>query len=265
MMCAYRARASSRPNPLMNDPWAAALAGEEGQRIASEVEAVYPHLELWTAVRTRYLDDHVATYTSPPFSFTRVVLLGAGLDARAARLARAGVRFFEIDHPATQADKRARLARLDGYPVDAATYLACDFEKDDLASVLAAVGKDGPALVLWEGVAPYLVESSVRATLATIASSLHPRSVLVFDHLLKNQADPTKNRDGAQGYVERLGEPVRWGTNDPVPLLYETGYRHVRSVSFDEACLTLTGTYDRARQFRFQRIVTASPTPPGTP
>lgn len=247
----------------MSDPWAAALAGEDGQRIAAEIERVYPHMELWTAVRTRYLDDHVATYTSPPFSFPSVVLLGAGLDARAARLRKEGVQFFEIDHPATQAEKRARLARLDGYPQDAATHVPCDFEKDDLARVLAIVGREAPALVLWEGVAPYLPEAAVRTTLAAIAKALHPRSVVVFDHLLKNQADPGKHREGtAQGFVEQLGEPVRWGTNDPVPLLYECGYRHVRSVSFDEACLSLTGTYDRNRQFRFQRMVTASPTAP---
>jgi methyltransferase (TIGR00027 family) len=246
----------------MSDPWAAALAGDDGERIATEIERVYPHMELWTAVRTRYLDDHVTTYTSPPFSYPSVVLLGAGLDARAARLRKDGVRFFEIDHPATQAEKRARLARLAGYPRDAATYVPCDFEKDDLGRVLGVVGREAPALVLWEGVAPYLPEPAVRTTLAAIATALHPRSVLVFDHLLKNQADPSKHREGsAQGFVEQLGEPVRWGTNDPVPILYETGYRHVRSVSFDEACLTLTGTYDRARQFRFQRMVTASPTP----
>ena len=261
MMCAYRARASARPSPLMSDPWAALLAPEEGERFARQLDRAYPHLELWTAVRTRYLDEHVSRYTRPPFGFTRVALLGAGLDSRAARLRTDGVRFFEIDHPATQADKRARIARLTGYPADAATFVPCDFEKDELREGLKQVG-DSPALVLWEGVAPYLPEPAVRATLATIAGALHPRSILVFDHLLKNQADPTRNKEGAQGVVEGLGEPVRWGSNDPLPLLFETGFRHVRSVSFDEACLSLTGTYDRARQFRFQRIVTASVTPP---
>jgi hypothetical protein len=59
-----------------------------------------------------------------------------------------------------------------------------------------------------------------------------------------------------------LGEPVRFGTNDPLPMLYEEGFRHVRSVSFDEACLSLTGTYDRSRMFRFQHLATASRTAP---
>lgn len=63
-------------------------------------------------------------------------------------------------------------------------------------------------------------------------------------------------------FVDRLGERIVFGTNDPLPMLYEEGFRHVRSVSFDEACLSLTGTYDRAREFRFQRIVLASRTRP---
>jgi len=38
----------------------------------------------------------------------QVVIGGAGYDGRAFRYAKPGVRWFEVDHPATQADKRAR-------------------------------------------------------------------------------------------------------------------------------------------------------------
>ena len=40
--------------------------------------------------------------------------------------------------------------------------------------------------------------------------------------------------------------------DDVLPLLYEVGFRRVRSLNFDEACLDVTGTYDRDRKFRFQ-------------
>lgn len=43
----------------------------------------------------------------------QVVIGGAGYDGRALRYARPGVRWYELDHPATQADKLERLARLD--------------------------------------------------------------------------------------------------------------------------------------------------------
>ena len=40
------------------------------------------------------------------------------------------------------------------------------------------------------------------------------------------------------------------------------GCRAGDSISVAGTCLTLTGTYDRRREFRFQRIVTASVTAP---
>ena len=251
LVAAYRARAGV-------DPFAAAMAGEEGRALADEQDRTYPHLELWTAVRTAYLDAHVRHWTGE--GVDQVVLLGAGLDTRAVRLAREGVRFFEVDQPDTQALKRERIGAL--YPADVATYVACDFERDDFVEGLRAAGlrPDRPALVLWEGVTPYLSEDAVRATLGRVAGGLEARSILLFDHLLKAQT--TEGKPDTRRFVERLGEPVRFGTNDPVPMLYEAGFRQVRSLSFDEACLTVTGTYAREREFRFQRIVLCSVTRP---
>ena len=70
--------------------------------------------------------------------------------------------------------------------------------------------------------------------------------MLLFDHLRKPKPDNTAE---THTFVEELGEKVVWGSNDPLPMLYEEGFRHVRSLSFDEACLTLTGTYAREREF----------------
>jgi methyltransferase (TIGR00027 family) len=263
LIAAYRARASLKENAIFRDPWAAGLAGSEGAALAEALDRVYPAMELWVAVRTAYLDAHVRRSEA-----TQVVLLGAGLDTRAARLSKRGVRFFEVDHPSSQTDKKQRIARLPTYPMQAATHVACDFEMDDFLSILIDAGfrADEPALILWEGVTPYLHESAVRATLRAIAARCHPRSIVIFDHLLKKAAirDHALEKNDAHAFVDRLGERVLWGTNDPVPLLYEEGFRHVRSLSFDEACLSFTGTYAREREFRFQRIVLASRTPPET-
>ena len=265
MVAAFRARASTRVDPLCVDPWAEALAGVEGPGLADSFEAHFPAFELWIAVRTAYLDAHVDRWTSPPFSFEQVVVLGAGLDTRAARLSRRGVRFFEVDHPSTQAEKLARLASLEGYPVDSATYVACDFETDDFVDRLGAAGfrRDAPALILWEGVVPYLSETAIRATLRRITTACEPKSVLVFDYVMRRIAEGRDIREDDAKNMEllgTLGEPVRFGTNDPLPLLFDEGFRHVRCVSFDEICLSLTGTYERARMFRFQHVATASRT-----
>lgn len=271
MVAAYRARATRRPQPVCEDPWAQGLAGALGLELSVAFDRHFPHMELWIALRTAYLDHHVAHLTAA--GVDQVVLLGAGFDTRAARLARPGVSFYEVDHPATQADKRERVADQGGYPSSAAHYVACDFESgDDFIELLVAAGfaPDRPAAILWEGVTPYLTEEAVRATARRIATALAPTSVLLFDYLGRRMADGTNLRakdHGARDEVSGLGEPLRFGTNDPLPLLAECGFRQVRTVSFDQIALSLTGTYDRAREFRFQGvcIASAAPSPRATP
>ncbi len=61
-----------------------------------------------------------------------------------------------------------------------------------------------------------------------------------------------------KGIIEELGEPMRFGIDDPTPLMAECGYRVRRTVSFDELALEYTGTYARERFFRFQAVGLAS-------
>ncbi len=261
MVAALRGRASRVG--LCADPWGSPLAGPEGEALADRYLELFPHFVEYMGVRTAFLDEVVLrAQLEAPF-MRQIVVLGAGLDTRAARLARPGVRFFEVDQPASQADKRTRLAALSGYPADAATFVSCDFEHQDFVERLVAARFDlmAPALFLWEGVSYYLGEEAVRATLSRIADGCHAGSAVVFDYVMKNIIEGRRLRPHHVASVEllaSLSEPFRWGTNDPIPLLAECGFRHVRATSFDEACLTLTGTYDRAREFRFQQLCLAS-------
>ena len=274
LVAAYRARASRREPPLISDPWAAHLAGSEGEALADAVDRILVDRELWLALRVAFIDAEVMHWSRKEPGMRQVVILGAGLDTRAARFAHVfpdgqALRFFEVDHPASQADKLARLAEAPGYPIDCATYVACDFERDDFVERLFAAGLDPrvPTLVVWEGVSYYLNEDAVRTTLRRTAGALDPRSILIFDHFLKRFVDAAARsaKDAeAAAFVDDLGERFIFGTNDPLPMLIEEGFRHVRSVSFDEICLSLTGTYVRSREFRFQRICLASPTVPRT-
>jgi methyltransferase (TIGR00027 family) len=219
-------------------------------------------MELWFAVRTAFIERRLEAAIGPSGA-RQVVLLGAGLDTRAARLGREGVRFFEVDHPASQQEKLLRLAGINGYPVASATYVRCDFEHDDFLERLVADGfdPDAPAFIVWEGVTSYLTEPAVRATFARIARGCDARSTVIFDHIGRKMAEGqlrnTSDR-GARAMVADLGEPVRWGTDHVLPLLYEEGFRRVRATTFDEAGLNLLGTYDRARKWRFQYLVEAS-------
>ena len=110
------------------------------------------------------------------------VILGAGLDARALRLAAASrATVFEVDHPATQRYKRARV------PVGerAARFVAVDFERDSLNDRLAEAGHDvsRPTVWVWEGTTMYLAPEATRATIDVVARRSAPRSVLAVTNL----------------------------------------------------------------------------------
>ena len=140
--------------------------------------------------------------------------------------------------------------------------MTCNFEREDPIERLTATGfaASEPALVIWEGVVPYLTEAAVRATATRLATGLDPRSLVAFDFVGKKlAAGQTLSAEDQQtrAYVGELGEPIRYGTDDLLPLLYECGFRWVRSLDFNELALEMLGDYQRDRQFRFQHIALA--------
>ena len=113
---AVRQMESAREDRLFSDPWAAALAGEEGaQWIAQRTpDSVVP-----IVLRTRYFDDFLQRVTSQN-AIRQVVLMAAGLDTRAFRLAwPAQTRIFELDQVAVLAHKERVLSAAGALP-------ACD-------------------------------------------------------------------------------------------------------------------------------------------
>lgn len=126
--------------------------------------------------RTIAIDDAILATSAP-----QVVILGAGLDGRAWRLARPGTTFFEVDHPASQQDKRDRAESLDGAPP---TFVPVDFARDVITEALEAAGHraDVPTAWVWEGVVPYLTRPEVSATAAAIAARSAPGSRLIVNY-----------------------------------------------------------------------------------
>lgn len=116
----------------------------------------------WLAARTRFFDDAVTAALDA--GVRQVVIVAAGYDSRAWRLARPGVSFFEVDHPATQADKRGRA------PGGGPRYVPVDFGTDSPAERLLAAGyRPGePGVFTVEGVTMYLTEAQVRDLLSTL-------------------------------------------------------------------------------------------------
>lgn len=134
------------------------------------------------ALRTTAIDTVVCEAVTA--GARQLVVLGAGYDGRAWRMSElTGVRVFEVDRPATQAEKRARVAELPP-PVGAVTFVPIDFEHESLGVVLERAGHDrsSPTCWIWEGVVMYLTRDAVRATLADIAERSAAGSTLIVNY-----------------------------------------------------------------------------------
>jgi methyltransferase (TIGR00027 family) len=238
------------PERLASDPWralAAAGARPVWRRVVRELSiGCVDHL----ALRTATLDAFVRAAASE--GIDQVVLLGAGLDARAWRLG-VDARFFEIDHPSTQRLKRERA------PSDASTFVPVDFTRDDLGAALASAGHDANARTawVWEGVTMYLPREAVDATLAIVSRRSAPGSRLALSYL-----DPSAVPLAPLvriGFRALFGEPLDAGyTPDAMRALLD---HHGFVVTFDDDSRgwdrAMGGDPRRARLVRGERLVIA--------
>ena len=139
------------------------------------------------------------------------VLLGAGYDSSPARLAGdlSGVVVFEVDHPDTQAAKRAVL-REGEWPSNV-RFVAVDFERDALHTRLQQAGWDAasPTFWSWLGVAMYLSDDAVMSTLRFVSAGATGTTIVMNFTIHDDEVtaeDLALRRIGAQG-VARQGEP----------------------------------------------------------
>ncbi len=91
---AVRAMESMRGDRLFIDPWAAALAGKDGEEWIAQrtMDSLVPII-----IRTRYFDDFLQCITCQQ-GIKQIVLMAAGLDTRAFRLNWPdGTRLIELD------------------------------------------------------------------------------------------------------------------------------------------------------------------------
>jgi methyltransferase (TIGR00027 family) len=130
--------------------------------------------------RSRYAEDRLVA--GP---YRQYVILGAGLDSFAWRRPDllASLRVFEVDHPATQTWKRARIDELALPLQDGHVFAPIDFETGTLRSGLDRVGLDWsqPTFFSWLGVAVYLTSDAIETTLRTVAGC-EPGSEIVLSY-----------------------------------------------------------------------------------
>src|SRR5580692_5216279 len=132
-VAAHRLGFSRVPAPYGDPAADQALAAD----VTGGQQAPEGRMKDYLAARTRFFDQTVVGALRS--GVDQVVIGAAGYDGRALRYAKPGVRWFEVDHPATQQDKRDRLARL-GLDAGQVRFVPADFTRDPVADLLREAG-----------------------------------------------------------------------------------------------------------------------------
>jgi methyltransferase (TIGR00027 family) len=172
--------------------------------IARATFGLVDHLALRSAVLDALLCEELRT------GVRQVVIVGAGLDSRAHRLAAlASASVFEVDHPASQAAKRERARTL---PVlaGALCYVPVELGHDALGASLERAGHDrGQAsCFLIEGVLPYLSRAQRGRLWAAVAGSAPRGSALAASYIPADSAWLAHHRWWIEPSLRVLGEPL---------------------------------------------------------
>jgi methyltransferase (TIGR00027 family) len=145
---------------------------------------------LWASLicRKRYIADKVTAVLD---DIDAVVILGAGFDTLAYRLARmTRIPIFEVDQPVNVARKTAAVKRALGAPPSSVRLVPLDFECDDVLTVLTEHGyrPESRTVFVWEAVTQYLTAEAVYATLTALRSAA-AGSRLVFTYIRRDFID----------------------------------------------------------------------------
>lgn len=197
----------------------------------------------------------------------QVVLLGAGLDGRAWRMpGLGGATVYEVDQPATQADKRERSAGLRprAHTVE---FVPVDLRRQALGPALGRAGFDPvrPATWVWEGVVPYLSEPEVARVVRQVGDLSASGSRLVVTYQVPSvTASAGRQLRSLTLWLRRQENPYArephrsaWTSRAMRELLARYGFE----VAWDADLLTLADGVDmevhHRRQLRHGRIAVA--------
>lgn len=220
MIRGYHARFA--PDPMFADTFGSALTSDRWRRIIEDpllrrlvIEGAFHPMRSAAGTvlgRARYLEDQLDEAIAQGCS--QYVIVGAGMDSFAARRGDAlrHVRVIELDHPATQRVKRARLASLGGRPDRDVDYVPIDFNTEDIVDALQRSTLDPAAVTMfsWMGVSYYLPGETVHAVLGQIGAAAAPGSQIILDYSAPSETHARSGRLSTRlvnAITRRLGEP----------------------------------------------------------
>ena len=207
-----------------------ARAGAVRRALTGASERSGPGLWASIACRKRFIDERLS---DPLNDVDTVVVLGAGLDTRACRIARhSDMPVFEVDQHVNTERKAAVIERVLGATPPSVRLVPLDFETEALMPALQAAGyrRGDRTFFIWEGVTQYLRPEAVRSTLDQLRDAA-PGSRLVFTYIRQDFVDGT-DLHGAEALYRRFRQRRQvWRSGlvreDVGELLDEYGWRLV--------------------------------------
>jgi len=223
-MADLRVGEPARPGSLFDDPLAEKFVAAAPPGAGDAQAAFPPGTSDFLAVRVRFFDDRARAAGAA--GIRQVVLLAAGLDARAFRLDwPPGLRLYELDLPEVFAFKEPVLASAGAAPRCERVVIPVDLRADWPADLLAA-GFDPAAATCWlaEGLLAYLDQAGVDRLAASATGLSAPGSRLAFDQLDGTATDRPAMRTVTET-VEAVGARLASTMADPVGWLARYGWR----------------------------------------
>lgn len=276
-MALFRALESSRPaeSRLFSDPYAALFLNgwrkwvyqsarfDAGRRMIERLlDRNSPGARAAGVARTQWIDAEVARALE---DCRQLVLLGAGFDTRAYRLAAAQrVKTFELDRSETSLAKRSILRRNMGSLPEQLEFVAIDFNNQSVSDALGSAGFDltRPACFVWEGVSNYLSAEAVDEVLRQISKAA-AGSVLLFtyiDHKVLEQPDQFPGAPKLLSRLRSYGEPWTFGLH-PEEISQYLSARNLRlleDVGVADIWQRAARPAQEVRGYEFYRIASAS-------
>jgi methyltransferase (TIGR00027 family) len=221
-IAAARALETEHDTPLFSDPYARALAGDEGFALLEAMRrAMGPNApttagpDLNLSLRTRFLDDGLLNVVRER-GIRQVVLLAAGMDTRAFRLPwPEGVIVYELDRDDVFDAKEPVLAELGAKATAERRVIRVDLATEWIPALIAAGFRGaGPTAFLIEGLLMYLEPDAADRVMRGVTSIAADNSWIGLDavnpEMLSSPFTTT--------YMNRLadlGAPWKFGLHEP--------------------------------------------------
>jgi methyltransferase (TIGR00027 family) len=202
------------PHPLIDDPWGERLVPEAMRARFDDARLLRSPAFPNVITRSRYAEDALRAAVSR--GIRQYVLIGAGFDSFCLRRPdfAADLEIFEIDHPATQDFKVARIKECGISLPPTVHFIAADLSKLSVAEGLADSSFDGARLTFfsWLGVTMYLTRDANLATMRIVARCSPRGSELAFTYMeAARLQSPSPAFEQMQKQVSALGEPFLSG------------------------------------------------------